>query len=406
MKKWLWLIVLLALGGLGFAGFQWWKQKGNATVYRQAAIEKGDIRKEVTASGTLNPRLVVQVGTQVSGSIAKVFVDFNDKVRKGQLLAMLDTTFLRAAVEDAKAQQGRAEAQKLLANKQAERTKQLFEKGLSSQADWDQSQADVATANANWVAARAQLDRARINMRYASITAPIDGVVISRQVDAGQTVAASFNTPTLFAIADALDSMEVQANVDEADIGQVWKDQSATFTVDAYPGKQFTAQVVQVRLQPITVQNVVQYTVILRVRNDNGKLLPGMTANVTLLVAEKTGILKVPTAALAYKPPRPQTGKKKYPEGQMPGGHRADKARNDSAGTVFIVRDGKPMRIPVSTGLSDGGFTEIHPRDENALAPGDSIIIGSSGGPPTGAGNARKLGAPDGPGANRGLRRL
>lgn len=407
----------LALGGV----FWWWQQREKAPTFRLAAVEKGDLRRVVTATGTINPRLVVQVGTQVSGTIAKVLVDYNSHVKKGQLLAKIDTTFLRAAVEEAEAGYTRTHTQVNLAEKQAARSKQLFDKGLASQADWEQAQADFAVAKANAVSSRAALDRARINMRYASITAPIDGVVIAKQVDAGQTVAASFNTPTLFTLADALDSMEVQANVDEADIGQVWKGQSAGFSVDAYPGRDFAAQVVEVRLQPTTVQNVVQYTVILRVRNGDGKLLPGMTANVTLLVQERKDVLKVPSAALAFTPVRPKGNKGgRRPadsstlagEKGAPGdsGERRWKRRqggtSDSTGRVFLLVAGKPKRIPVKLGLSDGGYTEV----TGEIAAGDSVIVGSTGaGANANSGSARGLTSP-GPspqaGGMQGLRRL
>ncbi len=416
LRNWILSATLMATG-LGGA-FWWWQQREKAPSFRLAAVEKGDLRRVVTATGTINPRLVVQVGTQVSGTIAKVLVDFNSHVKKGQLLAKIDTTFLRAAVEEAEAGYMRSHTQVDLAEKQAARSRQLFDKGLASQADWEQAQADFAVTKANAVSSRAALDRARINMRYASITAPIDGVVIAKQVDAGQTVAASFNTPTLFTLADALDSMEVQANVDEADIGQVWKGQSASFSVDAYPGRDFAAQVVEVRLQPTTVQNVVQYTVILRVHNGDGKLLPGMTANVTLLVKERKNVLKVPSAALAFTPARPKgkSGKRFADSSAMAGeksasglgGERNGKRRkggaNDSTGRVFMLVSGKPKRIAVKLGLSDGGYTEV----TGEIAAGDSVIVGSAGSSAN-SGATRSMTSP-GPspqgGGMQGLRRL
>jgi HlyD family secretion protein len=241
--------------------------------FRTVPLEKGDINVEVTASGTINPHSLVQVGTQVSGTISKIFVDFNSHVKKGQLVALIDTTFLYAAVEDAAASKNKAQSQETLTRTIAKRTKDLFEKGLAAQADLDQATADFESSKANLISAQAELDRALINLAYARIVSPITGVVVNRNVDVGQTVAASFNTPTLFTIADDLTKMQVQASIDEADIGQIQKNQKAQFTVDAYPNRQYIGAVSQIRLQPTTVQNVVTYTVMIDVDNPDLSLL-------------------------------------------------------------------------------------------------------------------------------------
>ncbi|MDD5674751.1 MAG: efflux RND transporter periplasmic adaptor subunit, partial [Chitinivibrionales bacterium] len=306
-----------------------------ATQWRTAPVEKGDIKVEVTASGTVNPHSLVQVGTQVSGTISKIFVDFNSRVKKNQLIAVLDTTFLYAAVEDAAASLLKAKAQENLSRVTVERQQALFDKGLAARADLDQSTADYASAKAGLSSAGAQLDRAKINLAYASITSPIAGVVVNRNVDVGQTVAASFNTPTLFTIADDLSKMQVQASIDEADVGQVKMGQTAAFSVDAYPNRQFSGVVTQIRLQPATVQNVVSYTVMIDVDNPDLTLLPGMTANITIAVQEADNVLKVPLAALKFVPPGLQGDKGKrqaWNGGQSgTGGLKRDTSKTDTA---------------------------------------------------------------------------
>jgi HlyD family secretion protein len=384
--------------------------KGNSPeVFRTAAVTRGDLTVQVTATGTLNPFVTVQVGTQVSGTVAKLFADFNSRVRKGQIVALLDTTLLNAAVVDARASMVKAGAQAKLSAQICVRTGALFAKGLVAQADLDQALSDSATTAAGLSSARAQLDRAKINLRYATIVSPITGVVINRAVDVGQTVAASFNTPTIFTIADDLAKMQVQAGIDEADIGQVKTGQTATFTVDAFPSRAFTGTVSQVRLQPTTVQNVVSYTVMIDVDNKDMALLPGMTANVTIDVQRAQNVLMVPAAALKFAPPAAKGDKAKRhgamgadsarPAGKgsrTPGdtGAQAQHGRQwsqagpgdttqrgrgqwknragEDMGRVFLLAQGKPKFVKVKTGLSNGGFTAV----EGDLQPGDSVIVG------------------------------
>jgi len=370
------LILLLALCG-----------RQSATQWRTAAVEKGDLNVEVTASGIVNPHSLVQVGTQVSGTISRIFVDFNSRVKKGQLIALLDTTFLQAAVEDASATLSKAQAQETLTRRNAERTKNLFDKGLAAQADLDQAAADYEAAKAAISSARAQLDRAKINLAYATIRSPITGVVVNRNIDVGQTVAASFNTPTLFTIADDLTKMQLQASIDEADIGQVRIGQNARFTVDAYPDRSFSGTVTQVRLQPTTVQNVVSYTVMIDVDNPDLALMPGMTANITLAVQQVHDILKVPLAALKFIPPGFQgnTGGRGAWNGRDTASKMASR-QPDSTNTrdstksfrkrdrtrIFILEDNKPKMVQVKTGLSDGGYVAV----EGDIQAGQLVIVG------------------------------
>jgi len=356
--------------------------KQSPSQWRTAAIEKGDLNVEVTASGTVNPHSLVAVGTQVSGTISHIFVDFNSRVKKGQLIALLDTTFLQAAVEDASATLNKAQAQETLTRRNAERTKNLFDKGLAAQADLDQAAADYEAAKAAISSARAQLDRAKINLAYATIRSPITGVVVNRNVDVGQTVAASFSTPTLFTIADDLSKMQALASIDEADIGQVKIGQQATFTVDAYPDRSFTGTVTQVRLQPTTVQNVVTYTVMIDVDNPDLALMPGMTANITLAVQQARDVLKVPLAALKFTPPgfQGKTGVRRAGGSDSAAGmarrhdsaNAKDTIRKKDRARIFILEDNKPKLVPVKTGLSNSGYVAV----EGNLQAGQLVIVG------------------------------
>ncbi len=276
--------------------------KSTDTAYRTVKIERGDISVVVTATGTLSAVTTVQVGSQVSGTIAKLFVDFNSQVKKGQFVAVIDTTFLETQVEDAEASLEKARIQTNQTLRDYSRTQDLFNKNLVSQADFDAAKTNYEAARANLKSAQAALNRAKINLKYATILAPIDGVVISRNVDVGQTVAASLQAPTLFIIAEDLTKMQVQANIDEADIGKVHVGQEVRFTVDAYADQQFIGTVSQIRLQPNIIQNVVNYTVIINVPNPDLKLMPGMTTTITILVDHREGVLKLPNMALRFQP--------------------------------------------------------------------------------------------------------
>ena len=305
MKKPYWIIAAVVVV---LAGVALWmivgKKKSAAVEYRTAKVEKGDIQVTVRASGTLQAVTTVQVGTQVSGIIKKIYADFNSVVKEGQVIAVLDTILLAQAVDDARASLRKSEIQVNQSKRDFDRTKVLFEQKVMAQADYDLALTTYETAVANSISAQSALSRAKINLRYATIVAPISGVVVSRAVDVGQTVAASFSTPTMFTIANDLTKMQVQANIDEGDIGKIAVDQTVKFTVDAYPDMTFDGTVRQVRLQPVVTQNVVNYTVIIDVPNPDLKLLPGMTANITVMIQEEKDVLKVPSTALRFSPPQ------------------------------------------------------------------------------------------------------
>ncbi|MEI6454893.1 MAG: efflux RND transporter periplasmic adaptor subunit [bacterium] len=396
MKKayWIILIVVLAVGAAAWIFFG--RKKTDIITWKTAKIEKGDIQVTVKASGTLNAVTTVQVGTQVSGIINKIYADFNSVVREGQVIAVLDTTYLAQAVDDANASLKRSQIQVNQAKRDFDRTKQLFDQKVMAQADYDLALTTYETAVTNASSAMAALNRAKINLRYATIKAPISGVVVLRAVDVGQTVAASFNTPTLFTIANDLTKMQVQASIDEADIGKILVGQEVTFTVDAYDEQNFSGTVKQVRLQPVVTQNVVNYTVIVDVPNPDLKLLPGMTANITVMIREAKDILRVPASALKFNPPAeflekmkkesPDTTKQRQGvlshEGARGGSpvaapHREGRPKGQGRpnfGLIWI-KEGetlKPRRVIV--GLTDGSYTEI----KGKINEGDEVIIGSS----------------------------
>jgi len=270
--------------------------------FRFDKITQGDLTVFVTATGTINAVISVDVGTQVSGIVAKLYADFNSIVKKGQIIAQIDSTFLVQSVKDAMASLDRAQAQLSDSKRSFERTSLLYNKGLESELNYSASMTSYESNQAALKQAQASLDRAKINLAYATIYAPIDGVVINRAVNIGQTVAASFSSPTLFTIANDLKKMQVQTTVDESDVGRISIGQPATFTVDAYADETFSGTVSQIRLAPQSIQNVVNYIVIIDVKNDQLKLMPGMTANVKILVASASNVLKVSNMALRFQP--------------------------------------------------------------------------------------------------------
>ncbi len=248
----------------------------------------------------------MEVGTQVSGIIDKVYADFNDRVHKGQIIALVDTSLLKLAVTDAESNLLKALAQYEEARENHQRSVELYNRGLISKADYQPVKTSLRTAEASLAAAHAAMERANRNLKYAIIRSPIDGTVTARNVEEGQTVAASFSTPTLFTIAQDLSKMEIKAMVDESDIGQIKKDQPVRFTVQAYPQKTFEGKVKQVRVQPTTASNVVNYTVVVSADNPGNLLLPGMTATVDFIVEKKTNVTLVPNAALRFEPTEKQ----------------------------------------------------------------------------------------------------
>ncbi len=294
-------VLIIAAGTIGY--FLLKKDKTFKIEWETKNIEKGDINIDITATGTLEAVTKVEVGTQVSGIVSSLYVDFNSKVRKGQVIARLDTTTLAASAFDQRANYNRKKILLNQAKRDYDRTKSLFEEKVVAQIEYDKVLDAYETAASNLVSAEAQLNRALINLNYATITAPIDGIVISKNVEQGQTVASSFNSPTLFTIVNDLTKMQVEASVDEADIGQIKEGQSVIFTVDAFQGDEFSGEVKQIRLEPIIISNVVNYVVIVDVPNPDMKLMPGMTASITVSIDKREDVLKVPTKAMNFNPP-------------------------------------------------------------------------------------------------------
>src|SRR3989440_605255 len=274
----------------------------SADNYQTAVVTRGPITQAVTATGTLNPVVNVQVGSQVSGNISKLFADFNSQVKAGQVVAQIDPALFQATVTQTEGDLASAQAALELAKLNAKRTQDLFARKTSSQADLDQAMANLHQAEANVKIKQGALDKARADLDHCTITSPIDGVVISRNVDVGQTVAASLQAPIIFQIGNDLAKMQIDANVAEADVGVLEVGQDVDFTVDAFPMRTFHGKVVQVRNAPITVQNVVTYDTVIGVSNPDLKLKPGMTANVSIIVAQKDNVVQIKNAALRYRP--------------------------------------------------------------------------------------------------------
>ena len=351
--------------------------------YQTATVTKGPVTQLVTATGTLNPVVNVQVGSQVSGNIQKLFADFNSQVKAGQTVAQIDPALFQAAVTQAEGDLATAQAALELAKVNAARTQELFAKKNSSQQDLDTANATLHQAEGSVKIKQGALDKAKADLDHCAITSPIDGVVISRNVDVGQTVAASLQAPVIFAIANDLTKMQIDSNVAEADIGAVSVDQNVDFTVDAFPTQTFHGKVVQVRNAPITVQNVVTYDTVIGVSNPDLKLKPGMTANVSIIIAHKDNVIQLKNAALRYRPanaaadqPKPTSS----PSGQRPTAAREPKPER----TVYVLSYGRPKPAQIKTGISDGVVTEV----TEGLKEGDRVVTaeltspGASSSPP------------------------
>src|SRR5262245_48529419 len=297
-----WLIVLVIVAGTAAGVWFLLKNRNSAPQYQLAPVARGDLIQAVTASGQLNPVVNIQVGSQISGRISKMYVDFNSEVKSNQVIAEIDPSSYQVAVLRAEAEVANAKANLALSKVQADRSDSLFTNNLVSASDRDTAKAQQQQAAAQLQSAEAALSNAKVDLSRCTIYAPVDGVVISRNVDVGQTVAASFNTPTLFLIANDLAKMQIDALVSEADIGGVAEGQNVNFTVDAFPYRTFHGKVSQLRYGALTNQNVVNYDCVIGVNNPDLKLLPGMTANVSIITAEREDVLKIPNAALRYRP--------------------------------------------------------------------------------------------------------
>lgn len=392
-------VLVTAIAGL-FVLKPFNKKKAEVS-FSTVKVEKGQITNTVTATGTIEAIKTVNVGTQVSGILQHVYVDFNDNVKQGQLLARLDETSLQAQLDQSQSAVNQAQAQLTYQEATYNRLKVLYDKKLIAQADYDQAVYNYENAKGSLESTKFALARAKVNLEYATITSPIDGVVLNRAVEEGQTVAASFSTPTLFTIVNDLTRMEVQTSVDEADIGKVKDGQRVEFTVDAYPYNKFEASVSEVRLQPVKTNNVVTYVVILNAPNPDKKLMPGMTASATIYVEEKLNALIIPSKALRFRPDTSYVSKmmakrnedmtnmnakipqKGNAQSQITVGEQANQAGVTPTGTIsrdingkrgmLWIRDIQYGLMPnmVITGIDNGTSVEIL----SGLNEGDEVII-------------------------------
>ena len=409
-KKWIWiaaavvLVAVIVIGSLSKGG----KYVVNVN---SSESEKGKIETTITATGEIQPVYKVTVGTQVSGIVEKLYVDYNSTVKKGDLLAELDKSNLREQVKQSKANLSTAQSSKDLAQKNFDRIKRLYENKAATQEEYDQSESTLLQAKNQLISAQSNYENAVTNLKYAEIYSPIDGVILNKEVEEGQTVAASFSTPTLFTIANNLTEMQVEANIDEADIGQVKEGQRVVFTVDAFPEDKFTGTVQQLRLNPTVTSNVVTYKVIIAAPNEDNKLYPGMTANVSIVVNEQEGVL-VPLEATyfeltpdickmlkkegytlpempegfaapknmpkGFKPPKdmPKDMPKEMPKDMPDGMSGATNTQGSADGkkTVVVLKDKTLSLREVKTGLSDGANVVV----SEGLAEGETVVLSAS----------------------------
>lgn len=409
-KKIIIIIGIIAVLFIGAFIIKPFSKSGNGAKFELEEIKRGNLENIVSCTGTLSAVSTVNVGSQVSGIVEKMLVDFNDNVKKGDLLAVLDKTMFNASVKDAEAGILRARAQYDQAQAELKRNQPLFEKGHLSESEFLVTKTNAETATASLRSAESTLKRAQTQLAYTEIRSPIDGTVIERAVDAGQTIAASFQAPKLFIIAEDLTKMQIDTNVDESDIGQIKEGQSVRFTVQAYMDETFTGKVRQIRLSPTTIQNVVNYTVVVDANNDKKLLLPGMTATVDFMVEESKDVLMAPNSALSFTPPQEmlqkiqarmamaakwQDRQKQGKEGDgagsrdsnggpgmmRPGGGSGNGMMNgklpEHMGRVFYLDEkGNPAMAFLEKGITDGKMTEI--KRSRQLTEGMKVIIAYS----------------------------
>ncbi len=371
-KKWWVLILLILIGG---AIYYFVGKSSDKTEYITIKITRGDLRQVVSATGEIQPVNTVNVGSQVSGTIDKLYVDFNSKVKKGDILLTIDPSVLQASVDEAKASLDSAVSQRNFAKNEYKRNKMLYEGDMISRAEMEQSQTQYEQSEQSVKRAQSTYDRAVTNLGYATILSPVDGTVISRKVDVGQTVAASFQTPDLFEIAEDLTKMQIETSVSEADIGVIKEGQVVTFSVDAYPTETFQGVVRQIRLSPTTTSNVVVYTVVINVDNTDLRLMPGMTAFVTIIISERENVWKASNSAFLVRNFNNITDNT---NGATPQTHMA------------ILRDDNLMFIPYQKGLSTATETEIL---SDEIQVGDKVVTGRVGATP----QKKNNGMPHGP---------
>ena len=446
-----WIVLVLALVAVAVYFWGPFRSKAAPVTYREAAVTRGAIRSQVSATGTLNPVDQVEIGSQVSGTIQRLYVDYNSRVRAGQVLAQIDPAILKANRSQAEASVERAKVALADAERTLRRSRELKEQGLVAQVDLDTAESAFDSRRADLRQAQAALELAQVNVANTTITSPINGIVISRSIDVGQTVAASLQSPKLFVIARDLAEMELEARVDEADIGQVAVGQPVTFTVDSYPDRVFEGQVLQVRAEPIAEAGVVSYVTLVRVPNRDGKLLPGMTANVTIVTASRDDVLRVPNAALRFRPKagerdgeerpgsgatasaggggmreragaqaatRTEAGRGEGTQGRRSGdgtrgGRRsgtrgagadssgADPAAQGRSSTVYRMTPGAktPEALRIRTGITDGTWTEVV---SGQIDEGAQVVVGEIDNTARRAAPTNPLGGGGGPGGGGG----
>ena len=384
--------IIFTLLALAIGGYYFYKQKTAVKpedLYRFQEISQGDVAQAVSANGTLNPVTLISIGTQVSGRVSKLYVDFNDKVEKGQILLELDDALFTAQIAQTQGNVRNAQASVELAQANESRIRALFTQEYVSAQELDQSVQALKSSRAQLETARAQLRRDQTNLSYSIIRSPVSGVVIARLVDVGQTVAASFQTPELIKIAQDLSKMQIDSSFAEADIGNIKVGQTVKFSVDAFPNRDFEGVVKQLRLNPTVTSNVVTYNVVVSVDNPEQILLPGMTAYVSIQVAKQNNVLLAPNAALRFKPKLDDASANTSSAGKNRGKKKGN-ADDAFLGKVYVLRNAVLEPIKVKVGISDGRFTEI---SSESLKVGDKVIVGEmqaeGGAPATSQGNMR-----------------
>jgi HlyD family secretion protein len=399
-KKRSWKRVGIIAGVIVLAGLGVWyfKFRGDGgPQYQTIQVTPGDLTQVVTATGQLNPVTNVQVGCQISGVITKLFADWNSPVKQGQVVAQIDPLSYQATLDSAQGNLANSQAALELAQVNAKRSQELYDSKLIPRSDYDTANATLHQAEATVKVYQAAVEKAKVDLQYCTIYSPVNGIVISRNVDVGQTVAASFNAPILFVIANDLANMQIDSNVAEADVGGVEEKQNVDFTVDAFPNRTFHGQVVQVRNSPITVQNVVTYDTVIGVNNSDLKLKPGMTANVSIIIAERSNVLRIPNAALRFRPPESATnttpravgGAGGAGAGTGPAGSYGQRPKGEHrpTRTIYVLKDNKLQPVQIKTGITDGIYTEV----TNGLSENDKVITSATykqgGGAPAQAAN-------------------
>jgi HlyD family secretion protein len=380
------IIIVLAIASAGGGWWYWNRSHPEEVKYQTGVVSRGDVTQVVTATGQLNPVLNVTVGSQISGNISKLYADYNSLVKENEVVAELDPAPYTAALHMAQANVAYAQAALELAQLTADRKQELVKEHAAAQADLDTAQANLHQAQATLQIQKASLETAQINLDHCTITSPINGIVISRSVDVGETVAAAMNAPVLFTIANDLSKMQIDASIAEGDVGELKNGQTVNFNVDAYPYRTFHGLVAQVRNSPVTVQNVVTYDTVVSVNNDDQKLKPGMTANLSIVIAQHPGVLRIPNAALRFRPPEtpgkpvPVIPGTPPPSALTPGRARL---KRDATHTIYLLPSGatKPTPVQVRLGITDGIYTEVL----DGLHDGDLVVESILSNSPAGA---------------------